>query len=602
MSHRASLPKPEYPRPQFVRDRWKNLNGRWQFERDPGDSGLARGLLERPLKEYILVPFCPESLLSGIGNTDFMPVVWYRKTVQVPKSWSGQRVLLHFQAVDYDATVWVNGKEVGRHRGGFTPFTCDLGVMDFDQPIIITLRVRDDSRRPQPRGKQSQRYEQWGCRYTRTTGIWQTVWMEPVPPVCALLRPRITPDVANSMFRLEQPITNNSHGWRLRATLSDQSGIVLQAECPADRDFTPQLDLPIPEERRHLWSPQTPLLYDLEIVLLDGEKVIDRATSYAGLRSITIDGLAVKINGETVFQRLVLDQGYYDEGVMTAPSDDALKHDIELALASGFNGVRLHQKVFEERYLYHADKLGLLVHAEFPDWACDDRVPGLDDLYYSPTFVTQWLEQLHRDYSHPSIILWCGLNETLYGLGDRITTVDDVTRAMFLAAKAIDPTRPVLDASGFAHRVFETDIYDSHDYVEEEDFAEGLEKFQERHAHFDEGKPFINLMSDSSPTSVPYGGQPYFVSEFGGIKWTLGATPADQNWGYGSTPSTPEEFFNRFQSLVDTLLDSGHFGYCYTQLTDVGLETNGLLTSDRHPKFDLERLRTIQSRRAKIEG
>src|SRR6266568_4975706 len=551
------IPRSEYPRPQFVRSAWLCLNGEWQFEVDAGDSGLERGLLQRELKERILVPFCPESPLSGIGNKDFMPVVWYRHTGTVPQSWSDQRVLLHFQAVDYDMTVWVNGELVGRHRGGFTPFTCDLGdIAASGDPITIVLRVRDDPHLSQPRGKQSQKYEDWGCFYTRTTGIWQTVWVEPVPFQCSLRRPRITPDVANSMFRLEQPITNNTPGLRLRATLYDQNGVVAQAECAADLDFAPRLDLPVPAGRRRLWSPRDPHLYNLEITLLDiAGNTVDHATSYAGLRSVTIDGKAVKINGQIVFQRLVLDQGYYPDGVLTAPSDEALKHDIELSLAAGFNGARLHQKVFEERFLYHADRMGYLVWGEFPDWGSMDRV--------------EWL--------------------------------DDVTRAMFLAAKAMDTTRPVLDASGYAHRVPETDIYDSHDYLTGKDFWEDFEQYKERYAHVGEDKPFINRQ-DGHPMSLPYRGQPYFVSEFGGIWWNPEAAPTDQSWGYGTAPDSLEEFYRRFQALCDVLLDNPYmFGYCYTQLTDVSVEQNGLYTFDRRAKLDLERLHQIQSRPAAIE-
>lgn len=599
----VSIPRSEYPRPQFVRADWLCLNGEWQFEVDGGDSGLERGLVQRELKERILVPFCPESVLSGIGNTDFMPVVWYRRSVTMPQSWAGQRVLLHFQAIDYDATVWVNGEPVGRHRGGFTPFTCDLGdIAASGDPITIVLRARDDPRPSQPRGKQSQKYEDWRCFYTRTTGIWQTVWMEPVPLQCALCRPRITPDVANSLIRLEQPITNNTPGLRLHATLSDQQGMVTQAECAADLDFAPRLDLTIPAERRHLWSPRDPHLYDLEITLLDAAgNNVDRATSYTGLRSISIDDKAVKINGQVIFQRLVLDQGYYPAGVLTAPSDEALKGDIERSFAAGFNGARLHQKIFEERFLYHADKMGYLVWGEFPDWGSMDRVGWLDDQTFGVTFATQWLEELERDYSHPALIGWCGLNETHYLLLDKQTNLDDVTRAMFLAAKAMDTTRPVLDVSGYAHRVPETDIYDSHDYLMGEDFWEDFEKYKQRHAHVGEGKPFINTQDDR-PMSLPYRGQPYFVSEFGGIWWNPEAVLTDQSWGYGTAPASLEEFYRRFQALCDVLLDNPYmFGYCYTQLTDVSVEQNGIYTFDRRAKFDLERLHQIQCRPAAIE-
>ena len=591
-----SIPRPEYPRPQFVRREWLCLNGEWQFEIDAGDSGLERGLLERELEDRIVVPFCAESPLSGVGHTDFMDAVWYRRTVAIPETWAGQRVLLHFQAVDYDATVWVNSVEVGRHRGGFTPFTCDLGgVALAGQTITIVVRAQDDHRPPQPRDKQSQRYANYGCLYTRTTGIWQTVWMEPVPHP-ALRRPRLTPDVAGGMIRLEQPITANRPGLQLRATLRDADGVVCTALGTAGADLTPRLDLPIPEARRRLWSLRDPHLYGLDIELLDADGTpIDRATSYAGLRSVTIDGKAIKINGEVIFQRLVLDQGYYPDGIMMAPSDEALRHDIELSLAAGFNGARLHQKVFEERFLYHADRLGYLVWGEFGDWGCQGYGPEDDHVQPGTTYVTQWLEALERDYAHPCIVGWCPLNETRQPMADRITALDDVTRALFLATKAKDTTRPVLDASGYAHRVPESDVYDCHDY--EQDPL----KFQAHHKGLANGTPFTNG-PEERPWSIPYRGQPFFVSEFGGIWWNPGAGAEEDSWGYGERPRTLEEFYRRFEALCSALLEDAHmFGYCYTQLTDVYQEQNGIYTFERMQKFDVERIRLVQQRPAAIE-
>ncbi|MBW3636996.1 MAG: beta-galactosidase, partial [Armatimonadetes bacterium] len=430
------VPRPEYPRPQFVRNNWLCLNGSWQFEIDSGDSGLTRGLRQRDLEQQITVPFCPESSLSGIGNTDFMHCVWYRREVEIPTEWNGSDVLLHFQAVEYDSTVWVAPAEhvgdasawieVGRHRGGFTPFTCDLrNLAQAGQRIVICLRARDENRISQPRGKQSTLYEPYDCFYTRTTGIWQSVWLEPVPRV-HLKRPRITPDVANSTIRLAQPLSNNRRGYQLRARISDGAQTVCEASCRADLDLAPRLDLRIPEQNVRLWNISDPFLYDIEIELLDaGGAVVDAARSYAGLRSVSIDGKAVKINGESVFQRLVLDQGYYLDGVMTAPTDDALRRDIELALEAGFNGARLHQKVFEERFIYHADKLGYLLWGEFADWGCSGHGPYHDHQQPGVTYTAQWLEALERDYSHPSIIGWCGLNETSQSLHDRITVLDD---------------------------------------------------------------------------------------------------------------------------------------------------------------------------------
>ena len=588
-----NVPRSEYPRPQFVRDEWRCLNGEWQFEIDPGDSGLQRGLRERPLSGRIVVPFCPESELSGVGNTDFLNAVWYRREVTIPSAWRGRHVRLHFGAVDYDATVWVDGVEVGRHRGGFTPFTCDLGgIVETGQTAVIVVRARDDHRRPKPLGKQSQQYANYGCHYTRTTGIWQTVWMEPVPP-SHLLRPRITPDLGRGCFHLVQPVRGPRWGLSLHVRLRDEGGEVCAARTPADADFSPTVELAIPPGRRRLWSPADPHLYDLDIELRDADDgVVDRASSYAGLRSVAVEGRAVKLNGRAVFQRLVLDQGYYPDGMLTAPTDEALRRDIELSRAAGFNGARLHQKVFEERFLYHADRLGYLVWGEFADWGCRAvDLSGHHDLRPAPTYITQWLEVLARDYSHPCIVGWCALNESHEPITDRVTTLDDVTRGLFLAAKAMDATRPVLDASGYSHRVATTDIYDCHDYDQDPT------TFAERHAGLRRGEPFYNGPTDR-PWSVPCRGQPFFVSEFGGIWWNpaaAGQADRARSWGYGSRPATIEEFYERFEGLCNVLLnDPAMFGYCYTQLTDVFQEQNGVYFFDRRPKFDLARLRRIQ--------
>ncbi len=584
------IPRPEYPRPQFARKDWLCLNGEWEFEIDYADTGLERGLRGRALADRILVPFCPESKLSGVEHVDFMNAVWYRREVEIPKEWAGRRVLLHFQAVDYDATVWVNGKEVGRHRGGFTPFACDLaGAAEPGQTAVIVVRARDP-RGPKPMGKQSDRYENYGCRYTRTTGIWQTVWMEPVPD-SHLLRPRITPDVEGARFFVTAPVRRPRPGLRVRVALRAGDETVAAAEAPCGRNFQPQLALRIPDARVRLWSPADPFLYDLDIELLDeAGNALDRAASYAGLRGIALDGMAIKINGETVFQRLVLDQGYYPDGVMTAASDDALRRDIELAQAVGFNGARLHQKVFEERFLYHADRLGYLVWGEFGDWGIDRNDP-------KATYVTQWLEVLERDYSHPCIIGWCPLNETAQPIQDRHAALDDLTRGLFLACKAMDQTRPVLDASGYSHRVRESDVYDCHDYQQDP------RKLAADQAGLAEGKPFQNGPADT-PWSIPYDGQPFFVSEFGGIWWNpeAAALGRDASWGYGERPQSIEEFYERFEGLCRALLDDPNmFGYCYTQLTDVYQEQNGVYFFDRRPKFDAERLRRIQTRPAAIE-
>lgn len=628
----TALPKPEHPRPQLVREQWMNLNGTWEFEIDAGDSGLERGLRTRELTSQILVPFAPETKLSGVEHVDFMEAVWYRRTVFIPAAWAGQRAILHFGAVDHDATVWVNDVEVARHRGGFTPFSADLhGVAEPGSWATIVVRARDSRHEMQARGKQATWYNNTHCQYTRTTGIWQTVWMEAVPHV-HIRRLRMTPNLSNSSLTIEVPLSQNRAGHVVQAILTGEGDFQLTGQTAANLDLAPSVYLQIPAEELRPWSIDDPYLYDLRVNVLDQDgAVVDQVQSYAAVRSVALDGKTVRINGKAVFQRLILDQGYWPDSLMTSPDDAALVRDIELSMSAGFNGARLHEKVFEERFLFHADRMGYLVWGEFGDWGVSGA--GTIGHNQAPTssFVAQWLEALQRDFNHPSIIGWCPLNETHQVLHDRITVLDDVTHAMFLATKLADPTRPVIDASGYAHRVRHSDIYDSHSY------EQNPEKFRLEQAGLADGNPYVNKSFLQETFSIPYAGQPFFVSEFGGIWWNeeealqttadavAGADPAAASWGhgeeelqnaanqaagtdlaaswgYGERVSNVEEFHHRFKGLCDVLLDDPNmFGYCYTQLTDVFQEKNGLFNFDRTTKLDVERLRSVQARPAAIE-
>lgn len=605
MTEHQESPKPEYPRPQLRRDKWLNLNGEWQFEFDPGDSGLERGLLERKLESRILVPFAPESTASGIGDVDFHQAVWYRQTTTIPSSWAGMRILLHFGAVDHDATVWVNGIEVARHRGGFTSFTADIsGACSPGDTATIVVRARDTRDEPQARGKQATWYRNSACFYTRTTGIWQTVWLEAVPE--SFVRSiNIVPNRLESSFRIDFDIAASKSTLIVDATLLDENGEVCSAQTAAASLGT-SLTLIIPSDRVRLWSPDDAHLYDLRIRLLDEDHVVDEVESYAGLRSIEIEGPRLLLNGKPVFQRLVLDQGYWPDTLMTSPNDKALIQDIELARAAGFNGARLHQKVFEERYLYHADRLGYLVWAEFGDWGAGINGAVTDRQRPTPSFITQWMEAVVRDRSHPSIIGWCPLNETFQVLHDRITQLDDVTLGMYLATRAADPTRPVIDASGYSHRVRDAQVWDSHDYEQDPDL------FKENHAGLAEGNPYTNTL-DGATVSLPYAGQPFFVSEYGGIWWNSDEMDRpqkeaddptrDTSWGYGERVSSTEEWLERYRRLTETLLGNPHmFGYCFTQLTDTFQEENGIYDFQRKPKFDIEKIREVQVQKAAYEA
>lgn len=573
------MPRPEHPRPDFVRDAWINLNGAWEFEIDAGLSGEDRGLHsgDTALSRSITVPFCPESELSGINNKDFMPAVWYRRIVRVPEEWNGKRVLLHIGACDYDATVWVNGKRAGTHRGGYTAFKFDITPQLRGGDNTIVVRAVDDTRSPLvPKGKQCPQFKSFGCLYTRTTGIWQTVWLEAVPQsYIESIKCFPNPEQKRVAFRAK--LNGATGGGRITAVVSSEGKPIATAEAMAHAQTELQVQLP----EIILWEPGKPFLYDVEFTLskAGNGQTPDKVRSYFGMRDIRIDGHRVLINGKSVFQRLVLDQGFYPDGIYTAPSDEALRKDVELALAMGFNGARLHQKVFEPRLLYWADKLGYMVWGEYPSWGIDHaNVQALERV------LPEWLEAVERDFNHPAIVGWCPFNET------PANQISELLRTVFRVTKAIDPTRPVIDTSGYVH--VETDIYDVHDY--EQDPAKLASKYEDFKTT---GEPFRNQPQHD----IPYAGQPYFVSEYGGIWWSLDKEAKD-SWGYGERPKSAEEMLTRYRKLTEYLL--GHpkmFAFCYTQLTDVEQEQNGLYTYDRKPKFDPAIIKEINAQPAAIE-
>ncbi len=570
------LPRKEYPRPQFVRKGWMNLNGEWQFEIDHGGSGRSRGMVEKEKYDSkIIVPFCPESKLSGVGYTDFMRAVWYKRTFMLPKDAKGKRVFVNFGAVDYLAEVWVNGVSVGTHRGGYVGFRLEITHALKEGENTIVVCADDDLRSGhQPYGKQSPRYESFGCSYTRTTGIWQTVWLEWANETF-LENVRLTPDAANASLLIEAEISGNTEGVTLWAQAAFDGEYECEIETGANGNNAQMLML---IENVHLWNVGEGNLYDLTLSLRKDGKEIDRLDSYFGLRSISFDGMKCLINGKPVFQRLILDQGFYSDGIYTASCDEELKNDILRSMAMGFNGARLHQKVFEPRFLYWADKLGYICWGEMASWGADPK-----DGWILPTFLDEWVQIIKRDYSVPSIVGWCPWNETWgeSGNGQHAETM----RMTYRITKALDRTRPCIDTSGGIH--VETDIYDTHDY------EQNPEIYKERYA------PDAPIIYDQFKGRQHYKeGLPVFVSEYGGIGWN----PDGKGWGYGTGPKTEEEFIARYKGLTDALLDNpNHMGFCYTQLTDVEQEINGLYYYDRRPKFDPEIIHAITSRKAAIE-
>lgn len=574
-----TIPRSEHPRPDFMREDWLSLNGEWQFEVDGAASGEDRRFFERPsLAGKILLPFCPESELSGIGCKDFMPCVWYRREVEIPAAWAGKRVRFHIGACDYRTKVWANGVCLGTHTGGYTPFFFDITDAIRDGRVVLTVAAWDDTRPGGiARGKQSNRYESYGCLYTRTTGIWQTVWLEAVDPAHITFA-KYTADIEQPSFAVQLGFSEAALGCRVSVTASYEGREVGRAETTVSGKA---VTVALPLSERHLWEPGQGRLYDLSLSLTREGKPCDTVTSYAGLRAVALAGRKFLINGKSVFQRLVLDQGFYPDGIYTAPTEEALKHDIEMSMAFGFNGARLHQKVFEPRFLYWCDKLGYLVWGEYANWGM-----RFQDQRCVAQATEEFLESVERDFNHPSIIGWCPLNEVWemeFNPFDRTGI-----RLMWEMAVKADPTRVVIDSSGGCHVC--GPVYDIHDY-NQDPAAFGARMDHLLTAPFDKQTPF---MIDRSPRE----NEPVFVSEFGGIGWMKDG----KGWGYGDTPKTEEELITRFEGLTGALLRQPYlFGYCYTQLYDVEQECNGLLCYDRTPKFDPARFYAANTRKAAIE-
>lgn len=575
-----SMPRPEYPRPQFVREDWVNLNGTWSYEFDFSRSGMDRRLFESEgFEGSITVPFAPQSELSGVGFKDFIPEMWYHRTLSVPDGWAGKRIILHFGAVDYIASIYIDGKIAGRHWGGSSSFDVDITrLVNPGQEHDLVVRVEDDERSGQyAKGKQCGRYDTFGCEYTRTTGIWQTVWMEPVP-MTGLKDAYIVPDLDQSRFMVEPSYYGLEAGQQLRVRILDGDKVVSQKTVPASSQSS--VDLPVKKVKT--WSPESPFLYNVELEVLSADgTVTDKVLSYAGMRKVHIEGNRIFLNNEPVYLRLVLDQGFYPDGVWTAPSDDALKHDIELSMAAGFNGARLHQKVFEPRFHYWADRLGYLTWGESASWGANINNP-----LSARNFLTEWEETVIRDRNHPSIIMWTPFNETWEHPEDREAAREAcrMVSDVYELTKNLD-YRPCHDVSGNYHVV--TDVFSVHQYMQNPDDLKAWLAPVDGHVR----------QADLEHREVEYDGQPYLVDEYGGIKWVDGQEYSEISWGYGDAPKTLEEFYERLEALTDVILGYGHIcGYCYTQLTDVEQEQNGIYNYDRTPKFDMEKIRAVFSK------
>jgi len=594
---RATEQDGSYPRPQLMRGDWVDLTGTWGFDVDDDDRGLSERWYDRAgLGRSIVVPFPPESAASGIGDTDFHPVVWYHReldaaTIAAAGSTSnGGRLLVHFGAVDYRASVWVDGQFVGDHEGGHVPFTVDVteAVLVDRETHTLVVRAEDDPFDvAQPRGKQDWQRDAHSIWYHRTTGIWQPVWLEAVPRV-AIDTLHWSSDLPSATVTLRTRLSRRPvAGTRLRVLLNYGEESLAEIELPATSDRV-EVTLTLPrqgngQDYEHiLWSPEHPRLLDAVVALTTDSGIEDAVSSYLGLRSAAVEGGAFLLNDRPYYLRSVLSQGYWPESHLAAPSSDALRAEAQLILDLGFNAARIHQKIEDPRFLFWTDKLGLLVWGETPG-AFEFSTTAIDRL------VAEWSAAIDRDFSHPSIVTWVPLNES-WGVQHiaHDQAVRDYSRALFHLTKALDPTRPVVSNDGWEH--LDSDLWTIHDYE-----PSGA-VLRERYADPDAVQRLFDGIGPAGRrlrlSAEPDRGQPVMLTEFGGVKYTVGGEP-NAAWGY-STASSAEDFAARLGALLDAVRASTVLaGFCYTQLTDTLQETNGLVTDAREPKLPLEVIRAI---------
>lgn len=578
------MPRNEYPRPTIKRKDWLNLNGIWGFSFDDHNVGLNEQWYDQhELPETIKVPFGYQTKNSGIGNNEFHDIVWYKRSFTIPEDWQKKEILLHFQAVDYRSQVWVNGVKVTEHEGGHTPFSVNITYQLNQVNNTIVVRVEDFSEDlEQPRGKQYWKEESSGIYYSRTTGIWQTVWLEPVSKT-HIHQLKLTPNIDDSMVSVNYKITNPKIGQNLVVEVSYRGSIVCTERIPLKHEVDQQ-NLQLSDFQNgngRLWSPESPNLYDVRAYLLEIENVIDEVQSYFGMRKIAIVNGKIELNNQPYYMKLVLDQGYYPDSLLTAPDEDWIKRDIRLTKEMGFNGVRKHQKVEEPTYLYWADRMGLLVWGEMAN------ANQFGDTYRK-RIINEWQEVIERDYNHPSIIVWVPINES-WGVPQIHRNSRQANHAMSLyhLTKSMDTTRLVISNDGWEH--VKSDILTIHDYEGKK------EVLKDRYASVENilaSKPADRLLYVKG---YHYNDEPILVSEFGGIAFQKNDW---QGWGY-TTANDESDFLNRYRQVVTGLLESSHVqGFCYTQLTDIEQEINGLLTYDRKPKVELTCIRRINEGKA----
>lgn len=582
--HENLLDEPEmeeYPRTQLVRAGWMNLNGEWDFCFDDEQNGMKKGYENGFSAETtIKVPYTYETIKSGIHEETFHSCVWYQKHVVCEPAGT---TLLHFEGSDFETCVWVNGEKAGIHKGGYERFTMDLSDLIHAGDNLIVVRVRDSMDMRQPRGKQRWLEKNYKCWYVQTTGIWKTVWLEFVGK--SYIRDlKLTPVMQDGKIRIETEIAaeheNADHSLVLRAEVSFHGKSIGVTEFGFHGTrATIEMSVADPNEESfawstHAWTPEHPDLYDLRLELKNHDGNTDEAVSYFGMREIRVENGNILLNDNPLYEKLILDQGYWPESGMTPPDKGALEEDINKLLALGFNGARKHMKTEDERFYYLCDRKGVLVWGEmaaFYEFG-DDAVSQ---------FTQEWLEVVKQNYSHPCIITWTPLNES-WGVPRIKTKIrqQDFSKSLYFLTKSVDQTRPVIVNDGWEHTV--SDIISLHDY---EEFAERfLERYLGHKAEIMSDEIYHCKDRSALANGCAYAGQPIIISEYGGIAF---CTESNDEWGYGNAVRSEKEFLDRYRAITEAIQKVPYIkGYCYTQLTDVQQEVNGLLRPDRSFKVD----------------
>ena len=578
----------EYPRPQFKRDNWFNLNGEWNFLFDDDNVGeKEKYFINFPCEKVINVPFTYETKLSGIGDESVHSAVWYNREFSLSSDDLNKELLLHFEGSDYYTKVWINGTFVGENKGGYHRFSFEISKYAKSGENDITVKVEDSLSTEQPRGKQRYRSESFSCWYVQTTGIWKTVWLEKASDKRLNHVKIITNYDAKSVkFEYDVNLSNSTlerYYCVVEAIISYEDKVITKSKINLNTEDN-HLTVFLKNDGEFFeWSPETPNLYDVKFNLYCNDELCDSVGSYFGLRKISISGDKILLNNNPINLKMVLDQGYWKDSHLTPPSGQALLDDINTTFKYGYNGARKHQKIEDERYLYLCDKMGLLVWSEMAN-TFSFSTKSMSN------FIDEWKKIVNQNYNHPSIITWVPFNESwgFSNLGKNVTQ-QNFANSIYLMTKALDPTRPVVTNDGWQQTM--TDIITIHEYRHD---AEEL-----YNAYTDEGLEILNgklayscnnkLLADG----YEYNGQPVLMSEYGGISYYK-ETNEKGDWSYGGVKSE-EEFINKFKELTETIGKIPYIsGYCYTQITDVQQEMNGLLYENREPKFSEEGIKKIK--------